>query len=34
MTRRHRQLRRKTHQTIRKVGQDIEEFSFNTAVAA
>ncbi len=29
-----RALRRKTHQTIRKVGQDIEEFSFNTAVAA
>lgn len=27
-------LRRKTHQTIRKVTQDIEEFSFNTAVAA
>lgn len=29
-----RNLRRKTHQTIRKVGQDIESFSFNTAVAA
>jgi leucyl-tRNA synthetase len=29
-----RQLRRKTHQTIRKVGQDFEDFSFNTAVAA
>jgi leucyl-tRNA synthetase len=29
-----RQLRRKTHQTIRKVGQDFEQFSFNTAVAA
>ena len=29
-----RALRRKTHQTIRKVGQDIEEFAFNTAVAA
>ena len=29
-----RDLRRKTHQTIRKVGQDIEEFSFNTAIAA
>jgi leucyl-tRNA synthetase len=27
-------LRRKTHQTIRKVGQDMEQFSFNTAVAA
>ena len=29
-----RALRRKVHQTIRKVGQDIEEFAFNTAVAA
>jgi leucyl-tRNA synthetase len=29
-----RDLRRKTHQTIRKVGEDLEEFSFNTAVAA
>jgi leucyl-tRNA synthetase len=29
-----RQLRRKTHQSIRKVGQDFEQFSFNTAVAA
>ncbi|MDT8306968.1 MAG: leucine--tRNA ligase [Anaerolineae bacterium] len=29
-----RDLRRKTHQTIRKVGQDMEQFSFNTAVAA
>ncbi len=29
-----RALRRKTHQTIRKVTQDLEEFSFNTAVAA
>jgi len=29
-----RALRRKTHQTIRKVGQDIEDFAFNTAVAA
>ncbi|MCX6343887.1 MAG: class I tRNA ligase family protein [Armatimonadetes bacterium] len=27
-------LRRKTHQTIRKVGEDIEKFAFNTAVAA
>jgi leucyl-tRNA synthetase len=27
-------LRRKTHQTIRKVGEDIEGFAFNTAVAA
>ncbi|MCB8984573.1 MAG: leucine--tRNA ligase [Ardenticatenaceae bacterium] len=27
-------LRRKTHQTIRKVTQDMESFSFNTAVAA
>ncbi len=27
-------LRRKLHQTIRKVGEDIEEFAFNTAVAA
>jgi len=29
-----RKLRRKTHQTIRKVGEDIEDFRFNTAVAA
>ena len=29
-----RALRRKTHQTIKKVGQDFEGFSFNTAVAA
>ncbi|HET6383959.1 MAG TPA: leucine--tRNA ligase [Armatimonadota bacterium] len=29
-----RKLRRKLHQTIQKVGQDIEGFSFNTAVAA
>ncbi|MDX1688164.1 MAG: leucine--tRNA ligase [Candidatus Promineifilaceae bacterium] len=29
-----RDLRRKTHQTIRKVGDDMESFSFNTAVAA
>ena len=29
-----RDLRRKTHQTIRKVGEDLESFSFNTAVAA
>jgi leucyl-tRNA synthetase len=29
-----RALRRKTHQVIRKVTQDMEEFSFNTAVAA
>ena len=29
-----RVLRRKTHQTIRKVTLDFEEFSFNTAVAA
>jgi leucyl-tRNA synthetase len=29
-----RALRRKTHQTIRKVTQDMEDFSFNTAVAA
>lgn len=27
-------LRRKTHQTIRKVSEDIDEFAFNTAVAA
>ncbi|MBK9049463.1 MAG: leucine--tRNA ligase [Chloroflexi bacterium] len=27
-------LRRKTHQTIRKVSNDIESFTFNTAVAA
>jgi len=27
-------LRRKVHQTIRKVGEDIEKFAFNTAVAA
>ncbi len=29
-----RALRRKTHQTIAKVGEDLEEFRFNTAVAA
>jgi leucyl-tRNA synthetase len=29
-----RALRRKTHQTIRKVSDDLEGFSFNTAVAA
>ncbi len=29
-----RALRRKTHQTIRKVTQDFETFSFNTAIAA
>ncbi|MFW6096585.1 MAG: leucine--tRNA ligase [Chloroflexota bacterium] len=29
-----RDLRRKVHQTIRKVGDDLETFSFNTAVAA
>lgn len=29
-----RALRRKTHQTIDKVGRDIEAFSFNTAIAA
>lgn len=29
-----RDLRRKVHQTIRKVGEDLEAFSFNTAVAA
>jgi leucyl-tRNA synthetase len=29
-----RGLRRKTHQTIRKVTEDMESFSFNTAVAA
>jgi leucyl-tRNA synthetase len=29
-----RDLRRKVHQTIRKVGEDLETFSFNTAVAA
>ncbi len=29
-----RNLRRKTHQTIRKVTQDFESFSFNTAIAA
>lgn len=29
-----RKLRRKTHQTIKKVGEDIEDFRFNTAVAA
>lgn len=27
-------LRRRTHQTIRKVGNDLENFSFNTVVAA
>ncbi len=29
-----RNLRRKTHQTIRRVSEDMESFSFNTAVAA
>jgi len=29
-----RQLRRKTHQTIRKVTEDVERFHFNTAVSA
>ena len=29
-----RKLRRKLHQTIRKVGDDIEAFRFNTAIAA
>lgn len=29
-----RNLRRKTHQTIRKVTDDVERFSFNTAIAA
>jgi len=29
-----RRLRRKTHQVIRKVSQDMEDFSFNTAIAA
>ncbi|UCG24215.1 MAG: leucine--tRNA ligase [Chloroflexota bacterium] len=29
-----RALRRKTHQVIRKVTEDLEDFSFNTAVAA
>ena len=29
-----RKLRRKLHQTIRKIGEDIENFRFNTAVAA
>lgn len=29
-----RDLRRKTHQTIRKVSQDLQDFSFNTAIAA
>ena len=29
-----RALRRKTHQVIRKVSEDLESFSFNTAVAA
>lgn len=29
-----RQLRRKTHQTIKKVTEDIERFHFNTAVSA
>ena len=29
-----RKLRRKLHQTIRKVGEDIEGFRFNTAIAA
>ncbi len=29
-----RELRRATHQTIRKVGEDLEAFAFNTAIAA
>jgi leucyl-tRNA synthetase len=29
-----RQVRRKLHQTVRKVGNDLENFQFNTAVAA
>ncbi|MFN2170205.1 MAG: leucine--tRNA ligase [Candidatus Promineifilaceae bacterium] len=29
-----RALQRKTHQVVRKVGEDMESFSFNTAVAA
>ena len=29
-----RRLRRKTHQTIRRVTEDIERFQFNTAIAA
>lgn len=29
-----RALRRKTHQTIKRVTQDMEEFAFNTAIAA
>ncbi len=29
-----RQLRRKTHQTIAKVSDDLDDFSFNTAIAA
>ncbi|MCC6731262.1 MAG: leucine--tRNA ligase [Chthonomonadales bacterium] len=29
-----RQVRRKLHQTIRRVGQDVETFQFNTAIAA
>jgi leucyl-tRNA synthetase len=29
-----RKIRRKLHQTIRKVGEDIEAFGFNTAIAA
>jgi len=29
-----RDLRRRTHQTIRKVSQDLQDFSFNTAIAA
>jgi leucyl-tRNA synthetase len=29
-----RRIRRKLHQTIRKIGEDIEELRFNTAVAA
>lgn len=29
-----RRVRRKLHQTIRKVGEDIESFRFNTAIAA
>ncbi|MCS6949839.1 MAG: leucine--tRNA ligase [bacterium] len=34
LTAEERKLRRKTHQTIKKVGEDIEDFRFNTAVAA
>jgi leucyl-tRNA synthetase len=34
MTPDERSVRRKLHQTIRKVGEDIESFRFNTAIAA